>query len=77
MLSKQGDTRGDPRRIEADQAHMRSAAPVDHGGRTSRSGDLVHVEKFFARNLGDLTCARPRCRAGSGREEPYAEHLRG
>src|SRR6202162_5593898 len=29
-------------------------------------GDLVHVEKFFARNLGGLTRARPR--AGPARE---------
>ena len=29
-------------------------------------GDLMHVEKFFARNLGGLTCARTCAGAGSG-----------
>jgi len=39
--------------------------------------DLVHVEKFFARNLGGLTRART-C-AGPAREgnSRYAEHVRG
>jgi len=41
-------------------------------------GDLVHVEKFFARNLGGLT--RARTRAGPAREDKcrtpsmYASH---
>jgi hypothetical protein len=41
-------------------------------------GDLVHVEKFFARNLGGLIHARTSC-AGPAREgyKPHAEHVRG
>jgi hypothetical protein len=29
-----------------------------HGKNLAQSGDLVHVEKFFARNLGSLIRAR-------------------
>ena len=40
-------------------------------------GDLVHVEMFFARNLGSLICAR---RGKPGRflkAQPNDEHARG
>jgi hypothetical protein len=41
-------------------------------------GDLAHVEKFFARNLGGLIHARTRV-PGAAREgdKPHAEHVRG
>ena len=41
-------------------------------------GDLVHVETFFARNLGGLIHC-PDLYAGPAREgdKPHAEHVRG
>ena len=40
-------------------------------------GDLVHVEKFFARNLGVYPC--PDSFAGPARkgDKPHVEHVRG
>ena len=49
-----------------------------HGKNLAQSETFVHVEKFFARNLGGLIHARHSC-AGPAREgdKPYAEHVRG